>query len=93
MFQTKEIELLKKEVEETQKEATDRIGQELRDLKKLEERKSAVKNWFRGLTNKEMSEAEFLLYNERFENSKEGYNIKSFIRDIGLRCNDETFNN
>jgi hypothetical protein len=84
MFQTKEIEELKREVEETNAEATDRIAKELRAEKKLEERRKCVKGYFLELTGREMTEAEFILYNDRFNKAKEGYNIKSFIRDLNL---------
>ena len=68
---------------ESNTEATARIGNELRAETKLKERKHAVMNWFKGLTGREMTEAEFILYNSNFNKAESGYNIKSFIRDIG----------
>ena len=77
---TEEIEQLKNE---SNKEATTRITEELRAETKLAERKHAVMNWFKGLTGRRMTEAEFILYNSNFNKAESGYNIKSFIRDIG----------
>ena len=81
---TEEIEQLKSE---SNAEATTRIGNELRADTKLKERKHAVMNWFKGLTGREMTEAEFIVYNSKFNKAEAGYNIKNFIRDI--RANEQ----
>ena len=81
---TEEIEQLKSE---SNAEATTRIGNELRAETKLKERKHAVMNWFKGLTGREMTEAEFIVYNSKFNKAETGYNIKNFIRDI--RANEQ----
>jgi len=78
-----EIEKLK---EETNAEATERIGREFREEKAFERRKNCVMSWFKGLTGREMTLAEFLLYDGKFKKAEAGYNIKSFIRDIGEKC-------
>jgi len=88
MYQSKEIvDETESEInrlrKESNQEATDRIGNELRTETKLKERKHAVMNWFKGLTGREMTEAEFIVYNSKFNKAEAGYNIKNFIRDIG----------
>ena len=52
---------------ESKAEATERIGRELREERAFEERKHAVMNWFKGLTGREMTLAEFLLYDDKFK--------------------------
>jgi hypothetical protein len=77
-----ELERLEKLKQETNAEATERISRELQADKKLEERRRVVKGYFLELTGREMTEAEFILYNERFEKAQPGYNIKSFISEL-----------
>jgi hypothetical protein len=76
-----ETERLKREAEETQHEATLRIGQELRAKTKLEERRNAVMNMYFEITGFPMTTAEFEIYNSIFEKANPGYNIVSFIED------------
>lgn len=73
-----EIELLKKE---TNTEVTERISKELKAERKLEERKQAVMNMYFELTGTPMSNADFEIYNYCFNRAKDGFNIKSWIRD------------
>jgi len=72
--------------EETNEEATDRISKELKEERAFEERKKCVMSWFKGLTGREMTLAEFIVYDEKFKKAVAGYNIKSFIRNIGEKC-------
>ena len=84
-YDTKEIEEKASEVysekEETNLEATRRIGEELRAATKLEERRNAVMNMYFEITGFPMTNAEFEIYNAIFEKADNGYNIVSFIED------------
>jgi hypothetical protein len=84
-----EIEKLESLKKESNAEATDRISKELKDERKLEARKNCVKSFFKMLTGEEMTEEQFIVYNNKFNKAKSGYNIKSYIRDIGLKCLEE----
>jgi hypothetical protein len=75
--------------EETNAEATERISRELKAERKLTERKNFIMSMFFELTGKFMSEKLFQEYNNLFEKSKPGYNLKSFIRDKNLETNQE----
>ena len=85
---TKEIEEAqeaKRAIEqETQKEATARIGAELRNKPLEEERKRYVKNYYLELTGLEMTDAEFMIYSKIFERAPKGWNIKSYIKSKGI---------
>jgi type IV secretory pathway component VirB8 len=87
MRQATEEKVIESEIDklknESNMEATIRISAELKAETKLKERKHAVMNWFKGLTGREMTEAEFIVYNSNFNKAESGYNIKSFMRDIG----------
>ena len=84
-YDTKEIEEKASEVysekEETNLEATRRIGEELRAATKLEERRNAVMNMYFEITGFPMTNAEFEIYNAIFEKADKGYTIRSFIED------------
>ena len=64
---------------ESNAEATDRISNELRAEKKLNERRDCVMDFFFEITGMPMPLAWFEEYNEIFNKAKKGYNIKSFI--------------
>lgn len=74
---------LKQEKEESNSQATNRIGEELRKAKKEEERKKSVFDFFFILTGLPMTEEEYTLYMEEW-NKRDTYNIKTFIRDRHL---------
>lgn len=75
-----ELKRLEKIQAESNQEATERIGRELIEAKKLEERRNAVMNYFFELTGITMSVVWFNEYNYLFNRAEAGYNIKSFIR-------------
>jgi hypothetical protein len=79
-----ELERLEKMKSESNAEATDRIIRERKEQKTAEERKASVKSFFEMLVGREMSEAEYILYEERWERARITYNIKTFIKEIGL---------
>mgnify|MGYP001282417373 CR=1 FL=1 len=81
MFQSKQeiLEEKKKELQETNQEATNRIAEELRTERKLAERRDSVMNMFFEITEMPMPLAWFEEYDRLFSKAKKGYNIKSFI--------------
>lgn len=72
-------------VQETNAEATERVQRELKSERKLEERRKTLKAYFLEIAEKEMTEAEFIFYNDKFEKAEKGYNIKSFIKELEER--------
>lgn len=87
------LKALKEAEEESKAEATDRIIREMHEEAKIKARKESVKVFFKELAGREMTDAEFLLYNERFNREEPGYNIKSFIKEIGANLTKEYVNN
>jgi hypothetical protein len=74
---------------ETKDEATERISQELKDERKYNERRDFIMDFFFMLTGTPMTQEQFDLYNENYNaavvEEDKTYNIKSFIRDIGIK--------
>lgn len=75
------LENLKKTQIETNTQATNRIAEEMRNEKKLKERRDAVMNMYFEITGTPMTSAEFDIYNFCFNKAPAGWNIKSWIRD------------
>jgi len=84
-----ELERLKAIKTETKDEATERISQELKDERKYNERRDFIMEFFFMLTGIPMTQEQFDLYNENYNaaivTEDKTYNIKSFIRDIGIK--------
>jgi hypothetical protein len=81
-----QIEKLKRELSETKMQATYRIKNEWIEEKKLAARKKVVMAYFKELTGEDMGEARFMIYNEKFNRAEVGWNIKSYIKELGLKC-------
>ena len=78
-----EMEKLKRMKSETNAQATQRIGQELRNAKMEDARRDTVYDYFFTLTGQPMNAKQYAKYMQKFNSrfTPKGYNLKSFIRD------------
>jgi hypothetical protein len=92
----KRLKELEKTLEtETKEQATNRISQELKDERKLKERRDCVMDYFFMYTGVPMTEEQFTEYNILFNipdiegQPKRVYNLKTYIRDKGIKLTND----